>query len=152
MSEDIKFIILSGGALALGVFLSGSSHASLSAFSLCVIRLTSATRWRRYDLASMLAQELWMHGSDPAGEKRQRDHRPIAGPEVPMRMCIMLAITVAIVAIGFGVRTVFIGRSLDEAASITKAMAASKTLSPHEIHLNYRNMKSLPDNEVKEPF
>jgi hypothetical protein len=64
----------------------------------------------------------------------------------------MFAVAVAIVAIGFGVKTVFIRRSVDHAGSITKALATSKTLSPHEIHLNYRNMKDLPVNEVKEPF
>jgi hypothetical protein len=28
----------------------------------------------------------------------------------------------------------------------------SKTLSPHEIHLNYKGMKELPVHEIKEPF
>jgi flagellar basal body-associated protein FliL len=67
-----------------------------------------------------------------------------------MRMFIILA--VAIVAIGFGVKTAFTGRSADHAGSMTKAMETSKTISPHEIHLNYKAMKELPVNEVKEPF
>jgi hypothetical protein len=64
-----------------------------------------------------------------------------------MRMLIMLAVAVAIVAIGFGVKTIFIPGSVND-----RAMAASKTLSPHEIHLNYKAMKELPVHEVKEPF
>jgi hypothetical protein len=31
-------------------------------------------------------------------------------------------------------------------------MAASNTLSPHQIHLNYKAMKELPVHEIKEPF
>jgi hypothetical protein len=69
-----------------------------------------------------------------------------------MRMFIALAVAAVIVAIGFGVKTAFIPGSVDHAGSITKAMAASKTLSPHEIHLNYQKMKDLPVVEVKEPF
>ena len=71
-----------------------------------------------------------------------------------MRMRLMLAVAVAIVAIGYGMKTFFNGRSVDHALSITKAMATSKTMSPHEIHLNYnyKAMKQLPVNEVKEPF
>jgi hypothetical protein len=53
---------------------------------------------------------------------------------------------------GFGAKTFFNGRSTDRAGLITKAMAASNTLSPHEIHLNYKSMKELPVHEVKEPF
>jgi hypothetical protein len=69
-----------------------------------------------------------------------------------MRMSVMVAVTVLIVAIGFGAKTVFTGRSVDQVSSITKVMATSQTLSPHEIHLNYKAMRELPDNEVKEPF
>ncbi len=69
-----------------------------------------------------------------------------------MRMRFMLAVAVAIVAIAFGAKTFFNGRSVDHTESITKTMETSKTLSPHEIHLNYKAMKELPVNEVKEPF
>jgi hypothetical protein len=69
-----------------------------------------------------------------------------------MRMLIALAIAAVIVAVAFGLKTAFIPGSLDHAGSITKAKAASKTLSPHEIHLNYKGMKDLPVHEVKEPF
>jgi hypothetical protein len=69
-----------------------------------------------------------------------------------MRMFIALAIAAVMVAVAFGLKTTFIPGSVDHAGSITKAMAASKTLSPHEIHLNYQKMKDLPVVEVKEPF
>jgi flagellar basal body-associated protein FliL len=69
-----------------------------------------------------------------------------------MRMFIMLAVAVAVVVAVFGVKTLFNARSADHALSITKAMATSNTLSPHEMHLNYKAMKELPVNEVKEPF
>jgi uncharacterized protein (UPF0212 family) len=68
-----------------------------------------------------------------------------------MRVRFMLA-AVAVVAMVFGVKTFFNARSVDHALSITKAMEASNTLSPHEMHLNYKAMKELPINEVKEPF
>jgi hypothetical protein len=32
------------------------------------------------------------------------------------------------------------------------AVAASNTISPHEIHLNYVGMKELPVRETREPF
>ena len=69
-----------------------------------------------------------------------------------MRMLIVLAVTVVIAALGFGVKTVFIPRSADNIGSITTAMATSNTLSPLEIHLNYNNMKELPVDEIKYPF
>jgi hypothetical protein len=69
-----------------------------------------------------------------------------------MRVYIMIATAVAVVAIVFGAKTVFTGRSVEHTGSITKAMETSKTLSPHEMHLNYKVMKELPVNEVKEPF
>jgi hypothetical protein len=69
-----------------------------------------------------------------------------------MRMFIMLAVAVVIVDVGFGAKTAFIPGSSTDPGSITEAMATSKTLSPHEIHLNYQNMKDLPVHEVKEPF
>jgi hypothetical protein len=62
-----------------------------------------------------------------------------------MRTLIALAIAVVIVAIGFGVWTVFIPRSIDD-------RTASATLSPYEMHLNYKSMKEMPVREVKDPF
>jgi hypothetical protein len=35
---------------------------------------------------------------------------------------------------------------------VAKALATSKPLSPHEIHVNYENMKELPVRETNEPF
>jgi hypothetical protein len=62
-----------------------------------------------------------------------------------MRMFIVLAVAVVIV----GVKTVFIRGSVD---NISQAMATSNTVSPHEIHLNYDNMKELPVDEIKYPY
>jgi hypothetical protein len=67
-----------------------------------------------------------------------------------MRMFIVLAAAVAVVAIV--VKTVFIPATSTHSGSISEAMATSNTLSPHEIHLNYQNMKELPVHEVKDPF
>jgi hypothetical protein len=69
-----------------------------------------------------------------------------------MRMIIVLAIAVAVVAIGFGVKAVFIPGSSADPASITRAMATSTTLWPHRIHLDYKRMKDLPVHEIKDPF
>jgi hypothetical protein len=81
-----------------------------------------------------------------------RNLHSIAMPEAPMRMSIMLSIAVAIAAIGFGVKSGFIEGTVDQTGSIATLMTTSKTISPHEIHLNYKAMKELPVNEVKEPF
>jgi hypothetical protein len=61
-----------------------------------------------------------------------------------MRMLIMLAVAVTIVAIGFRMKTFF--------TPVETTIVTSKTLSPHEIHLNYKAMKELPVHEIKEPF
>jgi hypothetical protein len=56
-----------------------------------------------------------------------------------VRMLIALAVAVVIVAIGLGVRSALVpGRAESQ------AVTASKTLSPHEIHLNYKALKELP--------
>jgi hypothetical protein len=65
-----------------------------------------------------------------------------------MRMFIVLAVAVAIVAIGFGMKAVFVRGS---SGLMTGAMTTSNTLSPHEIHLNYEGMKELPVHEIKDP-
>jgi hypothetical protein len=69
-----------------------------------------------------------------------------------MRTLIALAVTVVVLAIGFQVKSIFIRGSSGEPASIAEAMATSKPLWPHEIHLNYESMKELPVRETKEPF
>jgi hypothetical protein len=67
-----------------------------------------------------------------------------------MRTYVMIAVAVAIAAIAFEMRSTLIPGRVDTAAFA----ATSKTMSPHEIHLNYnyKAMKQLPVNEVKEPF
>ncbi len=67
-----------------------------------------------------------------------------------MRMFIVLG--VAIVAIGFGVKTIFIPGTSADPGSITRSTATAKTLSPHEIHFNYQRMKELPVHEIKDPI
>jgi hypothetical protein len=69
-----------------------------------------------------------------------------------MRMLIVLAVAAVIAALSFGVKTIFIPRYADNIGSINTAVATSNTLSPHEIHLNYKNMKELPVDEIKYPF
>jgi hypothetical protein len=66
-----------------------------------------------------------------------------------MRKLVVLVFAVAVVAVVFGAKTFFGGRTVDHTGSVANA---SKTLSPHEIHLNYKTMKELPVHEVKEPF
>jgi hypothetical protein len=62
-----------------------------------------------------------------------------------MRIFIVLAVAAGIVAIALGmVKTVFIAGP--------GALATSVTMSPHEIHLNYKNMKELPVHEGKNAF
>jgi hypothetical protein len=56
-------------------------------------------------------------------------------------MRTFIGLAVAIAAMMFGLTSAFIPGSVDNTGSITKAMTASKTLSPHEIHLNYKYMK-----------
>jgi hypothetical protein len=64
-----------------------------------------------------------------------------------MRMYIMFAMAIVIAAIAFEARS-----SLFHGRVNTAAFATSNTLSPHEIHLNFKAMKELPVHEVKEPF
>jgi hypothetical protein len=61
-----------------------------------------------------------------------------------MRMFIVFAVAAVIVAIVFGMKSVFIAGP--------GALATSVTLSPHEIHLNYKNMKELPIHEGNNAF
>jgi|HubBroStandDraft_1064217.scaffolds.fasta_scaffold237032_1 hypothetical protein len=56
---------------------------------------------------------------------------------VPMRIFILLAVAIVLVAIGYVSSRTFW-------PSNTVALARVKTLSPHEIHLNYKGMKDLP--------
>jgi hypothetical protein len=49
-----------------------------------------------------------------------------------MRMFIVLAVAVAIVAIGIGVKNVIVPGSSADSGLMTGAIATSNTLSPHE--------------------
>jgi hypothetical protein len=54
-----------------------------------------------------------------------------------------MVLVAAIVAVtGYWVKTAF--------TSTTVATATANTLSPHEIHLNYKGMESLPVHEIKD--
>jgi hypothetical protein len=69
-----------------------------------------------------------------------------------MRTLTVLAIAVAVAATALGLKAVLAPGSSAAPESINRAVATSKTLTPHEIHLNYQSMKELPITEVKEPF
>jgi hypothetical protein len=59
-----------------------------------------------------------------------------------MRLVIMIAAAVVVIAIGYTVKaTMFPSQT---ANLLTVATPAATTLSPHEIHLNYKAMKELP--------
>jgi hypothetical protein len=69
-----------------------------------------------------------------------------------MRLFTMFAVAVVAFALGFGVKAVFAPGSSATPESINGTEATSNTLSPHEIHVNYRTMRELPVHEVKDPF
>jgi hypothetical protein len=59
-----------------------------------------------------------------------------------MRLLIMIAATVVVIAIGYTVKTAMFPSAT--ANLLTAATPAAASLSPHEIHLNYKAMKELP--------
>jgi hypothetical protein len=65
-----------------------------------------------------------------------------------MRIFVMLAAIAAVVVIGYGVSTAFFTRS----HPVSSAEVVSNTMSPHEIHLNYKAMEKLPVHDVKDAF
>jgi hypothetical protein len=65
-----------------------------------------------------------------------------------MRMFMILAVAAIIVAIGYGAGHGFFARS----PAVSSAAVVSSTLSPHEIHLNYKAMEKLPVHDVKDAF
>jgi hypothetical protein len=75
--------------------------------------------------------------------------RDLQGTEAPMRIFTVLAVAVAIAAIGFGLRTAFSPGSSADPGSVARATATPNTLLPDEIHLNYERMKELPVHEIK---
>jgi hypothetical protein len=60
-----------------------------------------------------------------------------------MRRLTVFAVAIAVVLIGYAVKTTMFPSST-VASLLTIATPAATTLSPHEIHLNYRGMKELP--------
>ena len=68
-----------------------------------------------------------------------------------MRVLTVVAFIVAVVVIGFGVKTIFIASSTADAESIVRSMETSTTLSPYELHINYPNTKDLIVHEIKDP-
>jgi hypothetical protein len=76
--------------------------------------------------------------------------RPVCGAygDFPMRIFIIFAVTAILVAIGYVAGHAYFSRSQEVASTA----AASNTLSPHEIHLNYKAMKTLPVHDVKDAF
>jgi hypothetical protein len=63
-----------------------------------------------------------------------------------MRILIMLVIVAAVVLIGYGFSTQYFTHP------VSTASAVSTTMSPHDIHLNYKRMKELPVHDVKDAF
>jgi hypothetical protein len=62
-----------------------------------------------------------------------------------MRLVIMIAATVVVVAIGYTIKATMFRSAT--ANLLTVASPAATTLSPYEIHLNYKRMKDLPVHE-----
>jgi hypothetical protein len=55
---------------------------------------------------------------------------------------VALAIAILVVLIGYAIKTTVFPPST--AASLLTVATPAATLSPHEIHLNYKGMKDLP--------
>jgi hypothetical protein len=60
-----------------------------------------------------------------------------------MRLFIMIAAAVVVIALGYTVKTTMFSSATANLLTAA-APAAATTLSPHEIHLNYKAMKELP--------
>jgi methionine-rich copper-binding protein CopC len=63
-----------------------------------------------------------------------------------MRIFMILAITAVVVAIGYEAGHAYFAQSHPVSA------AASNTMSPHDIHLNYKGMEKLSVHDVKDAF
>jgi hypothetical protein len=64
----------------------------------------------------------------------------------------MLAAAVVIVGLSYAVGTALVRVSSTAPTPAASAASAAVTLSPHEIHLNYKRMKELPVHDVKDAF
>jgi hypothetical protein len=65
-----------------------------------------------------------------------------------MRIFMIFAVAAIVVAIGYGAGHAYFARS----RPVSSAAAVSGTMSPHDIHLNYKAMKELPVHDVKDAF
>jgi hypothetical protein len=65
-----------------------------------------------------------------------------------MRIFVTLVVSAAIVAMGYEAVTVFAARSSTRPSP--NSTGAVNTLSPHDIHLNYKGMEKLPVHDVKD--
>src|ERR1700722_10239969 len=75
--------------------------------------------------------------------------RPVCGNgDFPMRIFMIFAVAAIVVAIGYGAGHAYFARS----RPVASTAAVSNTLSPHEIHLIYKAMKTLPVHDVKDAF
>ena len=63
-----------------------------------------------------------------------------------MRIFVMLMVAAIVVAIGYGVKTALVSGTVS--ASRISATVAPNTMSPHDIHLNYKDMEILPVHEA----
>jgi hypothetical protein len=61
-----------------------------------------------------------------------------------MRMFVMLVVAAVVVAIGYGVKTALVSGT----ASTIGATVAANAMSPHDIHLNYKDKEILPVHET----
>jgi hypothetical protein len=71
--------------------------------------------------------------------------------EGPVRLLITLTTAVVIAGMSYAVGSAFI-RLTSSAPTPERATSVANTLSPHEIHLNYRRMRELPVHDVKDAF
>jgi hypothetical protein len=65
-----------------------------------------------------------------------------------MKIFVTLVACAAIVAMGYEAISVIAARSSTHSSPISTA--AVKTMSPHDIHLNYKGMEKLPVHDVKD--
>jgi hypothetical protein len=68
--------------------------------------------------------------------------------EIPMRIFVMIVIAAIVVVIGYEAGHAYFTRS----QGTPRTAVSSNTLSPHDIHLNYKAMKTLPVHDVKDAF
>jgi hypothetical protein len=65
-----------------------------------------------------------------------------------MRMFMIFAVAAIVLVVGYEASHAYFARS----HPVSSAAAVSTTMSPHEIHLNYKAMKTLPVHDVKDAF